>query len=355
MVASSGAAGGCDPTREPVRPLEATAGDDAGAAGAGVSSAPSDWSRIAERGSALGIRMSLWWYRIFGRLLTVPVAYLVVTYFFLTDAPGRRASLAYLRRVYANPAGRASLGRAPGVLAGFRHYRTFALAIVDRFSVWCDGPERFEFDTRGGELIDRYVNQGRGVLILSAHLGNFDALRRLAERTGEVVNVLMYTDNAKRINDLFSEVSPEIRDRMIVVDPTSVHSVFAIRERLRAGEHVAILADRNELGDRARSVPVQLLGGEVRFPQAPVELAGLLGCPVVLLVALREGSGRYRVFIESLAERVKLPRRGREVVATELMAAFAKRLEYYCCQRPYQWFNFYDYWGDAERSDRAVT
>jgi predicted LPLAT superfamily acyltransferase len=100
---------------------------------------------------------------------------------------------------------------------------------------------------------------------------------------------------------------------------------------------------------------VELLGGEVRLPQAPVELAGLLGCPVVLLVALREGSGRYRVYIEPLAERVKLPRRGREVVATELMSTFARRLEHYCCERPYQWFNFYDYWGDAAADRRRST
>jgi predicted LPLAT superfamily acyltransferase len=342
MVASSNAAGGHDHSEQSRQPIEPV--------GSGGSH---DWSGIAERGSLLGIRLMLWWYRIFGRLLTLPVVFFVAGYFFLTDAAGRRASLAYLRRVYASEVGREAFDRAPGLRESFRHYCTFAFAIVDRFSVWFDGPDQFDFDTQGAELIDRYAAEGRGVLILSAHLGNFDALRRLAERTGEVVNVLMYTDNAKRINRLFSEMSSEVRDRMIVVDPTSVQSVFAIRERLRRGEHVAILADRNELGNRTRSVPVRLLGGEVRLPQAPAELAGLLGCPVVLLIALRDGAGRYRVYIESLAERVLHSRRGRDVVATELMAAFAKRIEHYCCSEPYQWFNFYDYWGDAER--RAAT
>ncbi len=319
------------------------------------SSGSRDWSGIAERGSSFGIRLMLWWYRIFGRWLTLPVVFLVAAYFFLTDVAGRRASLAYLHRVYMTEVGREAFLRPPGLRESFRHYCTFAFAIVDRFSVWFDGPDQFDFDTQGAELIDRYAAEGRGVLILSAHLGNFDALRRLAERTGEVVNVLMYTDNAKRINRLFNEMSPEIRDRMILVDPSSVQSVFAIRERLRRGEHVAILADRNELGNRTRSVPVRLLGGEVRLPRAPVDLAGLLGCPIVLLIALRDGAGRYRVYIESLAESVVHSRRGRDVVATELMSAFAQRIEHYCCREPYQWFNFYDYWGDAEPSTRAAT
>jgi len=314
-----------------------------------------DWSGIAERGSLLGIRFTLWWYGVFGRLLTLPVVLLVATYFFLTDAAGRRASIAYLRRVHATERGREAFTRAPGLRESFRHYCTFALAIVDRFSVWFDAPDRFDFDTQGAELFERYMAEGRGVLILSAHLGNFDALRRLAERTGAVVNVLMYTDNAKRINRLLDEVSPEVRDRMILVDATSIQSVFTIRERLSRGEHVAILSDRNELGSQSRSVPVQMLGDEVRLPRAPVELAGLLGCPVLLLFALRDGAGRYRVYIESLAERVEHSRRERDVAAAELMSAFAQRMEYYCCGDPYQWFNFYDYWGDAERSTRAAT
>ena len=32
----------------------------------------------------------------------------------------------------------------------------------------------------------------------------------------------------------------------------------------------------------------------------------------------------------------------------ELAAAYAGRLEHYCLTAPLQWFNFFDYWGDAE-------
>ena len=40
-----------------------------------------------------------------------PLVYAVVTYFFVTDARGRRASLAYLRRIHADPRGRETLRR----------------------------------------------------------------------------------------------------------------------------------------------------------------------------------------------------------------------------------------------------
>ena len=65
------------------------------------------------------------------------------------------------------------------------------------------------------------------------------------------------------------------------------------------------------------------------------------------MIALRQGAGRYEVFAERLAERVVLPRRERDERVRELVAVYAARLEHYCLRSPYQWFNFFDYWGDA--------
>lgn len=320
-----------------------------GAADASRGSDPSSaqWTRIAERGSIWGIRFTAWMYRILGRRLTLPLIYVVVTYFFLTDPAGRRASQAYLRRVRDQPAGRNHFPDPPGLLASYRHYRTFALCIVDRMSIWLGGEEEVEFATHGLALVDRLAAEGRGALILGSHLGSFDALRLLARRSNTVVNVLMFRANAQRINRIFAEIDPDAEAQVISVDPHSVHSVFTIRERLRRGEHVAILADRIEAGDRDRAHPVSLLGGTAQLPQAPFLLAALLGCPLFSVVALREGPGRYRAFFDLLSERVKLPRTGREEALGALMTDYALRLEHYCLLHPYQWFNFFDYWGDA--------
>ena len=340
---------GSPPTR---RAGEAMRGD--GAAGGEARHSPG-WARFAERGSIWGIRFTAWCYRVFGRRLSLPLIHAIVTYFFLTDAPRRRASLAYLRRVHADPRGRASLPRPPGARECFRHYRSFGLAIVDRLAIWFGRDADFEFTTHGLEYVDRLAAQGRGALLLGSHLGSFDALRLLARRAGSVVNVLMFTANAARINQVLREVAPDLEAHVIQVDPSSVQSVFTIRERLRRGEHVAILADRIEVGDRDRALPVPLLGGTVRLPQAPILLAGLLGCPLVSVVALREGPGRYEVFVEVLAERAVLPRQRREAAVAELLASYAGQLERHCLRRPYQWFNFFDYWDDEASASRRAT
>ncbi len=312
-----------------------------------TSGAAPRWSQIAERGSLLGLRFSVWCYRAFGRSVTTVLAHAIVAYFFLTDRAGRRASLAYLRRVHETPEGRAALGRPPDLWQSFLHYRSFALSIVDRVAIWFGHGHEFHYETHGVDRFDRLAEQGRGAIVVGAHLGNFDALRLLAVRARMAVNVLMFTEHARRINAILRELSPEAEARVIRVTPGSVQAVFEVRRCIERGEIVAILGDRVEPTDLGRTGRVRLLGGSVLLPQAPVLLAHLLGCPLMLMIALRRGPGRYEVFAEELAERVRLPRRERAAGVAELLAAYAARLEHHCLRDPFQWFNFFDYWGEA--------
>ena len=307
------------------------------------------WSQVAERGSLWGMRFTAWSYRRLGRHACGVLVHAIVAYFFLTDQTGRRASAAYLRRIYATAEGRAILARPPGRWQSFLHYREFALSIVDRIGIWFGHVDDFSYEMVGEEYLDRVAEEGRGAIVVGAHLGSFDALRLLAERKNSIVNVLMFTANAERINTLFRELSPDMDARVIRVDPDSIDSVFTIRKCLQRGELVAILGDRIEPGDQNRTARIPLLGDSVELSQAPFLLAALLDCPVLMVLALREGAGRYSVFAEKLADRVRLPRREREKGAAELMTAYAARLESYCKRYPFQWFNFFDYWQDEVR------
>lgn len=312
-------------------------------------SEPHRWSQIAERGSLWGMRFTAWSYRWLGRRACVVIVHAVVTYFFLTDRTGRRASVAYLRRVYAARAAREGLERRPGRWQSFLHYREFALSIADRIGIWFGHVDDFDYEMIGEEHLDRVAEEGRGAILVGAHLGSFDALRLLAQRKNSIVNVLMFTDNAEQINTLFRELSPDMDARVIRVDPASIESVFEIRACLRRGELVAILGDRIEPGDQNRSARIPLFGDSVKLPLAPYMLAALLDCPVLMILAFREGPGRYSVFAEKLADRIRLPRSEREKIVAELAASYAARLEHYCARYPFQWFNFFDYWEDGAR------
>jgi predicted LPLAT superfamily acyltransferase len=313
-------------------------------------SGPQGWSHIAERGSLLGLRLTVGCYRLFGRTLSLVLVHAIVLYYFLALPRARRASRAYLRRIAAWPEGAAALGRKPDTWASFLQFRAFALSIFDRIVLWLGREGDLAFETTGTDLCRQLLRPDRGGIVVGAHLGSFDALRVLARQDRLVVNALMYTRNAPRINAILRQLSPEARVRVLEVGGSPLDAVMQIRECIERGELVAILADRIEPGDRGRTCRVPLLGDPVEIPEAPYLLAGVLDCPLFFLVALRAGPGRYRVFAEVLAERVVLPRDEREKRIRELAAGYASRLERYCVMAPYQWFNFFDFWNEEGRA-----
>jgi predicted LPLAT superfamily acyltransferase len=305
-----------------------------------------DWSQITERGSMLGLRALLACYRLVGRPLSLVLVHMIVLYYFLTLPSARRASRAYLRRMASRPAAAAALGRRPGTLASFLHFRAFALSIFDRIVLWFGREDEFRYQVVGREHYDRLLTPERGGIVVGSHLGSFDALRALSRQDDRVVNVVMFTRHAPRINAFFRQLSPDSQMRVIQADSKSLDSVLQIRSCVARGELVAMLGDRMEPGDRDRSCRVSFLGDPVELPIAPHLLAGLLGCPLFFMVALREKGGLYRVFAEVLAEQPRLDSGNREAKIRELATAYARRLEHYCDMAPYQWFNFFDFWNE---------
>lgn len=299
---------------------------------------------MAERGSLAGLWLTVGCYRLFGRPLSLVLVHAIVVYYFLTIPLARAASRDYLRRVAAVPEGARALGRPPGAIASFLHFRAFALSIFDRIVLWLGRDGSFDFEVSGTDAIRRLVRPDRGGIVVGAHLGSFDALRALAERDRLVVNVLMFTRNAPRINAVLRRLSPRAEMRVIEAGPETFGTALRIRRCIERGEIVAVLGDRLESGETGRSTRVPFLGEPAAFPDSPYLLAGLLGCPLFFMVALRAGPYRYRVEAEVLAEQTRLPREERTKRVRELAAAYASRLERHCLRDPYQWFNFYDFW-----------
>lgn len=74
---------------------------------------------------------------------------------------------------------------------------------------------------------------------------------------------------------------------------------------------------------------VDFLGHSAAFPQGPWLLAGLLKCPVNLLMCLKH-QGRYRLIIEPFAQLIEWKRSDRPQVIAHWAARYAERLGQFC-------------------------
>jgi predicted LPLAT superfamily acyltransferase len=306
------------------------------------------WATAAERGSVGALRAMAWLYRRFGRAFGIALMTPIAAYFLLRDGKARRASLEYLRRLYAWPEGRRAFAREPGWLESLRHFREFAIHIFDRLCVWTGGADQIAIQDDGSEHLFRLAKERRGAILLGAHLGSFDMLRGLSERQNLKVNVVMFSRHVAKITSFFERLHPGARLRVIQVEPGSVRSIFEIKACIDRGEFVGILGDRVGPGEVGRVATASFLGRPARFPLGPFLLAGVLGCPVLLTLCLRTGDARYRTVVTPFTQGRFAPRAEREKCARELLETYARSLEEACLRAPRQWFNFYEFW-DASR------
>jgi predicted LPLAT superfamily acyltransferase len=299
------------------------------------------WAQYRERGNFRLMKFTVDASRVLGRRLLAPLLYAIVLYFFCTGRRARAAAREYQRHLAAW-SGRAEL--QPTRRSVFRQFMAFADALLDKIDVWHGriGFERVDIDDPTGIRPQAHQHEGRGQMLVGAHLGNLEVCRALAEVGRKVqMNVLVHTRHAEHFNRLLGE-SGASHLRLIEVSDLNAGVMLQLSQRLERGEWLAIAADRVPL-QGTRSVNVDFLGQPAAFPQGPWLLAGLLQCPVSLLFCLKH-DGRYRISLEPFAERIQWRRNDRQQVIRDAAQRYATRLGERCLSAPLQWFNFYPFW-----------
>jgi len=290
------------------------------------------WLEQRERGTLLAMktaaRLVLGLGHAFGRLLLYPIC----AYFLTFSRRARTASREYLGRVLGRPAKLSDIAR---------HYLTFAKTLQDRVYFLAGRGGEFTVEQHGAEIVERVLANGKGCVLLGAHLGSFEVLRVIGSLERKLpVNVLLYPDNAANVEALTAELCPGLQDRVIPLGRPE--TLLRVRECLERGEIVGILGDRALKSDKM--VRCDFLGSPASFPQGPLLLAAILKAPVVLFFGLYLGGRRYAIHFEAFSHDLAVGRRDRSAQLRPLIARYAERLEHYCRLAPYNWFNFYDFW-----------
>jgi predicted LPLAT superfamily acyltransferase len=303
------------------------------------------WYQVRERGSRIGFRFAVGVLRLLGPRAVRALAEALVPYFYLSSRRARSASRDYLGRLRARFGPLPGLPGEPGAREVYRHFRSFARATVDKVLAWSGCCAGIGLDPADLAPFQAQRRSGQGALFLGAHLGNLEMLRALGRGQGlEGINAVVYGQNAVRFHELLKRVNPDFGVNLVQVAQVSPDTAIRLQEKVDLGECLFIVGDRTPPSDNGRTVPAPFLGEDAPFPSGPFLLAHLLRCPVYLIHCFHDGE-RYRVRLEPFAERIEQPRFGREAAIAHWAGRYAQSLEAQCRATPFQWFNFFDFWG----------
>ena len=196
---------------------------------------------------------------------------------------------------------------------------------------WVDNAVIFE----GRENIEKALEKGKGVLVVTAHIGNWEVGALASARDFRLNFVVRPLDN-RFINSLIYKLR-------IAFNSGVIAKKNAIREILRClnkNEIVAILMDQNT--SREEGMFVDFFGRKACTTPVVALLALRTGAPVIPTFTIREGIGKFKVVIGEAIEVVSSGDNQRDI--EKYTAIFTGVIESTIRRYTDQWFWLHRRW-----------
>jgi len=327
-----------------------------------IKEAPLHWSQHKEETAGYWqLKFLLILFRNFPvRILSI-FAFPVGFFYFLFLKRGRTESSRFLQKVapfIEDPKIAKKCSSRSGQL---RHVISFSLALVEKLQSWGG---KFSFDDLYhqdddiNELI-KDLEEGRGAFLLFSHLGNTMLLQGLLNRgqTGVSRNIPVTAIVDVKVNPHFSrmlgELNPETNVDIISADNIGSHTAILLEERIAAGGLVLVAGDRTSVDGKNDMIP--FLGKKAPFSSGIFYLAALIKAPVYFIFGLRQRdlsiNPKYNMHVHKNHISFDCSRKERLARCSQLLESFVSLLEKYCVQRPFQWYNFFDFWQEGTQPE----
>lgn len=192
-------------------------------------------------------------------------------------------------------------------------------------------------EVEGLEHLKKALSFGKGVIALTAHLGNFLVLGRKLASLGIPNTAIMRQMKDGKLEDMLINMRSSFGQRCIPKLPVS----RAIKESiawLREGKVLVIFMDQRS----GKGVTVDFMGIPTPTPTGPAVFALKTGAKVLPIVNVENTNGFCKLIIGKEIPVIKTGDPKRDIL--ENTARFNKVIEKYIRLYPDQWFWFHNRW-----------
>jgi KDO2-lipid IV(A) lauroyltransferase len=189
--------------------------------------------------------------------------------------------------------------------------------------------------------IEEGLRDGRGLIVVSAHFGPFDALWQI----GRSLNLLLTAPAEHLEPERLYQYVCGLRDRAWIRFLPIDRPLMELYRALRRGEIVALAGDR----DITRSgIVVDFFGAQTRMPDGAVQLALRTGANLTTCFALRQPDNTAVLQVEPVLQMETTGDFERDVRVN--VPKVVARMEEWIRRYPGQWLVLHPVWEDARHA-----
>ncbi|WP_031530105.1 LpxL/LpxP family acyltransferase [Dyadobacter crusticola] len=281
------------------------------------------------KGSLTGYKIFLFFIKSLGLNFAYLLLRIVTFYYYLFAAKPRRALLDfYQNTLHVSSQAARKLVR--------ENFYIFGQTLVDRAAFLLGKNERFTHIFENEQYLIDIREMGRGGILLSAHLGNWETAGNLLKgRITPRINIVMLDAEVESIKQYMDLSTGGSRFNVIAIKDDLSH-VISIRNALVNNEFVAIHSDRYLEG--AKYIEMDFLGKKARFPIGPFIIASKFNAPVTFVFAAKNGKYSYHLSATApITEKLKP-----EAIAQLYVTELERKVRQY----PEQWFNYFNFFAE---------
>lgn len=146
----------------------------------------------------------------------------------------------------------------------------------------------------GSEHLDAALAKGAGVLLLSAHLGNFFLVGSRLAVEGYPISVLVNQPKDSRLASLMDKYRLQVRQRTIHARPRR-EALKELHQCMRRNEIAVVISDEYR---RGKGIEVPLFGRTVTARRGPATVAMRTGAAIIPACMVRQADGMLKLVVE---------------------------------------------------------